>query len=521
MEIITKLSGMPNGTARVMDAEAVQLHRALVQRNDENQTPTRSQSFHGIPTSPPMDRPNMASLKEPGGFRRNYLQNRADEAGVPEEFRPKVWQSRIVDYTLTLSLFEDYGGKEHPSVEDTERHVTSNTKVFFALLKANVGPGALFLPQAFQNGGYAVSVIGILLLAVLASVCTLRLLAVRNDFGGKLTYGEVLETAFSSRIGKFAVDVSIGLLQFGICTTYFIFIGNLLQDVLCPGSGEDLQTYVIFIALQLLIIVPLCWVRQVARLAVTNILADVLIIGCLVAIISYEVQHMIQNPPTRALSAGGQSVTDPQSAIVAANSWDHILVYFGTACFVFEGIGLVIPTKDSMREKDKFPQVFCLAMFCIAVIFLLCGLGGYFTFRGPNEPKSIVLQDLPESPFWVVVSLAYATAVTFTFPFQFLPVIRLIEAPLFGTPVSNPPYSRKVLKSLYRTGIVISLAVIAVKMRKKLEHFVSLIGAFCGVPLSESLWNKATNALLFIFGVGVMIFCSAINIYKICFASNF
>eukprot|EP00397_Hematodinium_sp_SG-2012_P035026 GEMP01037623.1.p1 GENE.GEMP01037623.1~~GEMP01037623.1.p1 ORF type:complete len:500 (-),score=62.22 GEMP01037623.1:343-1842(-) len=499
MEIITKLSGMPNGTARVMDAEAVQLHRALVQRNDENQTPTRSQSFHGIPTSPPMDRPNMASLKEPGGFRRNYLQNRADEAGVPEEFRPKVWQSRIVDYTLTLSLFEDYGGKEHPSVEDTERHVTSNTKVFFALLKANVGPGALFLPQAFQNGGYAVSVIGILLLAVLASVCTLRLLAVRNDFGGKLTYGEVLETAFSSRI----------------------------------GNGEDLQTYVIFIALQLLIIVPLCWVRQVARLAVTNILADVLIIGCLVAIISYEVQHMIQNPPTRALSAGGQSVTDPQSAIVAANSWDHILVYFGTACFVFEGIGLVIPTKDSMREKDKFPQVFCLAMFCIAVIFLLCGLGGYFTFRGPNEPKSIVLQDLPESPFWVVVSLAYATAVTFTFPFQFLPVIRLIEAPLFGTPVSNPPYSRKVLKSLYRTGIVISLAVIAVKMRKKLEHFVSLIGAFCGVPLafiypvmahytiSESLWNKATNALLFIFGVGVMIFCSAINIYKICFASNF
>merc|ERR1719193_461634 len=139
----------------------------------------------------------MADLKQPGGFRRNYLHVQADAQMIPEGDRPGIWSARMIDsidlYQISnLQCFEEYGGKEHSSLllpEAPQRHVTTSGKVFVAIIKSNVGPGVLYLPLAFANGGYLVSTIGLFAMAFFTVVCTLRLLEVRTKLGGKMTYG--------------------------------------------------------------------------------------------------------------------------------------------------------------------------------------------------------------------------------------------------------------------------------------------------------------------------------------------
>jgi proton-coupled amino acid transporter len=47
----------------------------------------------------------------------------------------------------------------------------------------------------------------------------------------------------------------------------------------------------------------------------------------------------------------------------------------GTAIFSFEGIGLVIPVTDAMREPHKFPKVLSGVMISLMCASRVCALG--------------------------------------------------------------------------------------------------------------------------------------------------
>ena len=44
------------------------------------------------------------------------------------------------------------------------------------------------------------------------------------------------------------------------------------------------------------------------------------------------------------------------------------LMFFGTAAYTFEGIALVLPIENEMREKEK---ITCVTLSCMAVIVCL------------------------------------------------------------------------------------------------------------------------------------------------------
>eukprot|EP00434_Breviolum_minutum_P046464 symbB.v1.2.042053.t1/scaffold9110.1/size4183/1 len=102
-----------------------------------------------------------------------------------------------------------------------------------------------------------------------------------------------------------------------------------------------------------------------------------------------------------------------------------------------------------------------------------------------------------------------------------LPATRLIES-LFFEPVSDPPMSRKLAKTGFRSLLVICLALIAFLGASHLDNFVSLIGALCGVPLAfifpaaahyilikENQWM---DVLLMAIGVVLTVLVTAVNI---------
>lgn len=135
----------------------------------------RSQSFY-VPRSEPMD-PALARLKDPGGFRRHFVVDKAARQGR----KPPHWMTRtFVDF---LALYGHFGGEDLSDDEDEEevedeetaglrrrrrsddddneespliRRAQANAvqgtatpaKAVFLLLKSFVGTGVMFLPKA-------------------------------------------------------------------------------------------------------------------------------------------------------------------------------------------------------------------------------------------------------------------------------------------------------------------------------------------------------------------------------------
>lgn len=55
------------------------------------------------------------------------------------------------------------------------------------------------------------------------------------------------------------------------------------------------------------------------------------------------------------------------------NWTDVVGQLIGTAVYSFEGIGLILPIQNDMREPHLFPRVLALCMLLILVLFLFIG----------------------------------------------------------------------------------------------------------------------------------------------------
>lgn len=90
------------------------------------------------------------------------------------------------------------------------------------------------------------------------------------------------------------------------------------------------------------LLAPMVWVRKLKHYAVTNIIADILIVAPLMYIMSYEADMM------RERGLGPK---------VEAFRWATCLPFFGTTVYSMEGISMIIPIEQSMKRKEDLPKV--------------------------------------------------------------------------------------------------------------------------------------------------------------------
>lgn len=100
------------------------------------------------------------------------------------------------------------------------------------IIKAFVGSGVLFLPAAFQQGGYAFAIPLMLLMAFLNGFGMIRLLQCRAVVIG--SFGYVANRALG-RPAQVAVDTSLVLAQAGFACVYASFIAQNGLQILNAG----------------------------------------------------------------------------------------------------------------------------------------------------------------------------------------------------------------------------------------------------------------------------------------------
>lgn len=74
-------------------------------------------------------------------------------------------------------------------------------------------------------------------------------------------------------------------------------------------------------------------------------------------------------------------------------SWEQLPLYFGTAIYAFEGIGVVLPLENNMKTPQDFSGltgVLNTGMVIVASLYTAVGFFGYLKY-GENVEATITL----------------------------------------------------------------------------------------------------------------------------------
>ncbi|GAA5880516.1 hypothetical protein JCM16303_005412 [Sporobolomyces ruberrimus] len=370
------------------------------------------------------------------------------------------------------------------------------------LLKSFVGTGVLFLGKAFFNGGILFSVLVLCFIAMISLYSFLLLvktrLVVHGSFGdiGGMLYGKYM---------RWAILFSIVLSQIGFVAAYTIFVSQNLQAFFMAVS--NCRTFIsipVLILAQLVVFLPLAMIRNIQKLSGTALVADAFILFGLVYIFSNEIgvilDHGIAN-------------------VELFNSKDFPLL-IGTAVFSFEGIGLVIPITESMKDPHKFPKV--LSGVMVGIMFLFAGGGALSYLAYGKDIQTVVFVNLPQDDKFVnAAQFLYSLAILLSTPLQLFPAVRIMENGIFSR---SGKHSNKVKweKNGFRTAVVIACAGIAWAGASDLDKFVSLIGSLACVPLcfvypallhykacAHTRKQKILDIALLLFGIAAAIYTTS------------
>ncbi|KAI9022978.1 transmembrane amino acid transporter protein-domain-containing protein [Phycomyces nitens] len=423
-------------------------------------------------------------------------------SSINSEFKPTISIS-----TGSISRSSDDSDLSDGSIED-DKPKSSVGKAMFMFLKAFIGSGVLFLPKAFQNGGLALSIV---LMVVIASICLfafLQLVKTQKDIGG--SYGDMGGILYG-QVVRFIVLFFIVISQIGFVCSYFIFISGSLAkavDVLSSCRSPIQEKY--YIWMPLVVLIPLSLIRHIARLSFTAIIADVLILFGLICVIYFT---------------GSQLATSGVGPNVQAVNPANFALMIGTATFSFEGIGLIIPIVESMKEPKRFPFVVTLGMIIVCTIYILIATLSYLAY-GDTIQAAVIYNFPPGNRLGVAVQLIYAAAIILTAPMMLFPALKILENGIFqklGSGRNN--LATKWGKNVYRVILCVLCAAIAFGIGgDNLDKFVSLVGSVACIPLcfifpgmfhikvAKSLKDKILDILLILWGSGIMIFTLYVTI---------
>jgi len=468
----------------------------------------------------------------PGGFRRAFLHQRNQRHGNDFMAARMPITRNFVEFLDLYGSFagedlvdtdeeavseeeEEEAGERRPllrprvsSARAPRRNEAGTVKTFFTLIKAFVGTGIMFLPRAFGSGGILFSTLAMVSLSAITMVAFHLLLQCKLHYGGG--YGEIGRAIAGPKM-RTLILFSIALSQLGFVCTGIVFVAeNLLTFFNAVTDGHSPFTTTSLIALQLVILVPLAWIRNIAKLGPVALLAD----ACILVGVSY-----IYWFTSTSLAADGIDKT-----VVLFNPRQYTLT-IGAAIFTFEGIGLILPIQSSMAQPHHFEPLLGAVMAIITVVFTSVGALCYATFG--ERTRIEIIDNFPQdSPLVNAVQFLYAVAVLVGTPVQLFPALRIIEGRIFGHMRSGKGSLRtKWVKNAFRLGVVVVCGLVSVAGTGNLDRFVALIGSAACVPLvyvypaylhwkgvATKRWVKWGDMLMMVGGIVGMVFTTSVTV---------
>ncbi|KAI9586211.1 proton-coupled amino acid transporter 4 [Glossina fuscipes] len=366
----------------------------------------------------------------------------------------------------------------NPSMHRTLDHPTSNVDTMIHLLKGNIGTGILAMPDAFRNAGLYVGLFGTLILGAICTHCMHMLVRCSHELCQRLqqpalNFPEVGYWSFEtgpaalrrySIIARRMITTFLFITQMGFCCVYFLFVALNVKEVIDHYFAKlDVRLY-LFILLGPMILINL--LRNLKYLAPVSFFAAILTVTGL----SISFFYMLQNLPR----------TD---TVKPVGSWATLPLYFGTAIYAFEGIGVVLPLENNMKSPQDFggiTGVLNTGMVIVACLYTSVGFFGYLKY-GENVKGSITLNLPQDHILSQLVRIAMAIAIFLSYPLQFYVPMNIVE------PVVVNHFETNRAQYLANTAlriVLITFTFILAACIPNLGPIISLVGAISSSALA-------------------------------------
>ncbi|XP_073950223.1 proton-coupled amino acid transporter-like protein acs isoform X1 [Choristoneura fumiferana] len=363
-------------------------------------------------------------------------------------------------------------------VANQVNHPTTYGETMLHLFRGNIGSGLLAMGDAFKNGGIIFAPIMTAILGVICVHSQHLLLNCSEEMHRQTkrdkapNFAETVSLVFATgppRLRhlagtmKILVNTFLCVTQLGFCCVYIVFIANNIKTI-CDHYGVqmELSVHMIFVVIPVLLA---CSVRNLKYLTPFSTVANVLMAAGVSAVV-YEAAQGLPAPSERDYIA----------------DWRQLPLYFGTAVYAFEGIGLVLPLKNEMRRPEQFQKTFGVlnvGMVVVGGIFITVGFLGYLKW-GDDVAGSLTLNMTPGHILSTVVQALLALAMLLTYPLQFYVPIDIAWPALRKKLGSSSP----VAKELGFRALLVLLTFILAETIPQLGLFISLVGAISSTALA-------------------------------------
>jgi proton-coupled amino acid transporter len=308
------------------------------------------------------------------------------------------------------------------------------------------------------------------------------------------------------------IYVSITISQIGFVCAGIIFTAeNMVLFLEAVRNAASPLSSKAFIGLQLILLIPLAFVRNLSKLAGAALLADVCTLLALGYIYYFDISTI-----------AAQNVNE---TVQLFNPRDFTLT-IGSSIFTFEGIGLILPIQSSMQDPRKFESLLFAVVLILTIIFTSIGALSYATF-GDKTSVEIISNFPQDDKLFNTVQFLYALAVLVGIPVQLFPAMRIIEGSLFCHRSGKRDRLTKWKKNMLRTSIVCGCGVISALGAANLDKFVALIGFFACIPLvyiypaylhwkgiADTKYTKIGDILLMSVGFVAMVYTTVVTVVR-------
>ncbi|RWS05303.1 proton-coupled amino acid transporter 1-like isoform X1, partial [Dinothrombium tinctorium] len=383
-------------------------------------------------------------------------------------------RSSLVPISIHKNLYQK---KECKSESQSQTmSLTSNTATLMHLLKGNIGTGILAMPSAFANSGLLVGTLGLPLMGLIAVHCMHLLINAHIKLCAKfsstfLDYDEVAEKAFlagpkffrnKSKLARKTVILFLLITQLGFCCIYCLFVAENIREFIKGISKERIDIDVkVLLLFELPFMILFNYIHRLKHLAIASTIAN----GLQITGFFIVFYNLFQNLPSVE--------SRPQTANLS-----RLPLYFGTAIYAFEGIGLVLPLQKDMIEPSAFPGlcgVLNTGMVIVTCLYVGMGFFGFLKFG--NQVKGSVTLNLPSTPLYETVQLMFSLAIFLSYALQLYVPINIIWPFIKRTyNLSETSRRTQILDYCLRTFLVTGTFILAAAI-PKLDLFISLVGA--------------------------------------------
>lgn len=255
---------------------------------------------------------------------------------------------------------------------------------FIHLLKGSLGSGILAMPLAFKNAGLGFGLFATFAIGLICTYCVHVLVKSAHELCKRtrvpsLGFAEVAEAAFLagptflhrwSRFAKAMINLFLVIDLLGCCCVYIVFVSKNIKQVVDVQTGSDLDLRV-YMACLLPLLILLNLIRNLKYMAPFSMIANILIATGM----GITFYYIFKDLPSFDSRPNYVEIT-------------KLPMFFGTAIFALEGIGVVMPLENNMKTPTHFigcPGVLNFGMFFVVLLYASVGFFGFLKYGDLTE----------------------------------------------------------------------------------------------------------------------------------------